>query len=166
MCPTSIVYSKASPFYMERGEKKKPPQHNSHTYRRTMDPCLGNAALQKYDDHPFTHTDHGERNIWVPISGECPIPKPYQQGSCGRGCHPFAMIPPACVVSTAVYIIPHTVVNFFPLPNTPTNSQVPSMDFCTEEQGSGRFLGIIGCHPSVCKSSRWLHVDIPPGFPL
>ena len=73
MCPTSLVYKK------DPSRKRWLPLNI---------PCIGNAALPKVLGSPFnfTHIYYGERGIFgSQSSGDCPIPKPYQQGSCGRG---------------------------------------------------------------------------------
>ena len=167
MCPTSIVYSKHSNrsvtvLYGKR-KKKNPPQHNSHTYRRTMDPLSRECRPPKSMMIILSRTQITGNGIF---GSQSLVNAPFL--SLINRAHDATHMqwsPCLCCLHSGVHYPPYCC-ELFPLPNNPTNSQVPSMDFCTEEQWSGRFLGIIGCDPSVCKSSWWLHVDIPPWFPL
>lgn len=117
MCPTSIVYSKHSNrsvavLYGKRKKKTLPSTTPTHTGGPWI-PCLGNAALQKvwwssFHAHRSRGTEYLGPNLWwMPHSWAL---------STGLMMPPICNDPPACVVSTAVYIIPHTVVNFFPSP--------------------------------------------------
>lgn len=80
--------------------KRKPPSTPTHT----GGPWILVSGMPHSKSMMITQIT-GKGNIWVSISGECPITQPYQQGSCGRGCHPFAMIllivlsPPQCTLS-------------------------------------------------------------------